>query len=170
MRFRNTTLEPYSAWEPFKATRAWTLTGEAGTKKVYVQFMDRAGNLSDANPTAAGAQGYHDAIELTDATRPTGSILINNGAASTGTAAVTLNLSAADTGGSGLASMRFRNSTLEAYSAWEPYQTTRDWTLARRGGIEKGLRPVHGRGGKSFGRQCGRRGRPGIHGRDRAES
>ena len=44
------------------------------------------------------------------ATLPTGSILINNGAASTAAATVTLNLSATDAGGTGLLSMRFRNS------------------------------------------------------------
>ena len=139
MRFRSTTVEPYSAWEPFSSTKAWTLTGETGTKKVYVQFMDLAGNVSDANPAAAGAQGYHDAIELSDTTRPTGSIRINNGAASTGTTAVTLNLSAADTGGSGLGSMRFRSSTTEPYSAWEPFRSSRGWTLP--GGV--GTRKVY---------------------------
>ena len=137
MRFRSTTVEPYGAWEPCQSTRAWTLTGEPGTKKVYVQFMDLAGNVSDANPAAAGAQGYHDAIELSDTTRPTGSIRINNGAASTGTRAVTLNLSAADTGGSGLASMRFRNSSLEAYGEWEPYQTEKAWSLTGGAGTKK---------------------------------
>ena len=73
--------------------------------------MDGAGNLSDANPAAAGAQAYSDAIVLTDTTPPTGSILIDNGAASTTTTALTLNLSATDSGGSGVASMHFRNTT-----------------------------------------------------------
>ena len=72
--------------------------------------MDGAGNVSDANPTAAGAQGYSDTIELFDRTPANGSILINGEDASTTTMAVTLILSATDSGGSGLVSMRFRNS------------------------------------------------------------
>ena len=137
MRFRNSTTEPYSDWEPYKASKSWTLSEGRGTKKVYVQFMDNAGSISDANPAAAGLQGYWDAIELKDCTAPTGSIKINNGAASTGSTMVTLNLSAADSGGSGLASMRFRNSPTEPYSAWEPYQATKDWILPGVAGTQK---------------------------------
>ena len=137
MRFRSNTVDPYTAWEPYQTTRAWTLTGELGTKRVYVQFMDAAGGISDANPAAVGAQGYSDSIVLADATPPTGSILINNGAATTGTTAVTLNLSATDSGGSGLASMHFRNNTTEPYSAWEPYQATKAWTLTDGSGTKK---------------------------------
>ena len=137
MRFRNTTTDPYSAWEPYQSTKAWTLTDGTGTKKVYVQFMDGAGNVSDANLAAAGSQGYSDTIEFKDTTAPTGSIRINNGAASTRTTAVTLNLAATDTGGSGLVSMRFRNSTVDPYSAWEPCQTTKSWTLTSGAGTKK---------------------------------
>ena len=139
MRFRNTDAEPYGAWEPFQATRAWTLAGGSGTRKVSVQFMDGAGNISDANPTAAGAQGYADTIvlALSDTAPPTGSILINNGAASTSTTAVTLNLSATDTGGSGLVSMRFRNGTADPYGAWEPYQDTKAWELTSEPGTKE---------------------------------
>ena len=137
MRFRNSTADPYSDWEPYRAGKSWTLSEGRGTKKVYVQFMDGAGNISDANPVSAGLQGYWDAIELKDGTPPTGSVKINNGAASTRTPAVTLNLSAADSGGSGLASMRFRNSPTEPYSAWEPYQPTKDWILAGVSGTQK---------------------------------
>ena len=137
MRFRNSTADPYSAWEPYRSTKAWTLTAGTGTKKVYVQFMDGAGNVSDANLAAAGSQGYLDAIEFKDTTAPTGSIRINNGAASTSTTAVTLNLAATDTGGSGLVSMRFRNNTTDPYSVWEPYQTTKGWDTNQRAGTKK---------------------------------
>ena len=137
MHFRNATTDPYSDWEPYQTTRSWVLTGDPGTKKVYVQFMDGAGNVSDANPASAGAQGYSDAIELADTTPPTGSILINNGAASTASSTVTLNLTAADGGGSGVASMHFRNTTTDPYSSWEPYQTTRTWELTGDPGTKK---------------------------------
>ena len=36
-----------------------------GPKRVYVQFKDKAGNVSDANPAAAGPQAYRDAIQYT---------------------------------------------------------------------------------------------------------
>ena len=128
MRFRNIDTDPYTAWEPYQTTKAWTLISGAGTKNVRIQFMDRAG-ISDSDPVKAGTQGYVDSISLETAA-PTGSLLINNGAATTTTWAVTLNLSATDTGGSGLGSMRFRNADTEPYSAWEPYQTTKVWALA----------------------------------------
>lgn len=137
MRFRNRDTDPYGAWEPYLATKSWTLPSELGTRKVYVQFMDLAGNISDANPAAAGVQGYMDAITLSEGIAPTGTIRINNGAASTSTPAVTLNLAATDAGGSGLASMRFRNSTAEPYSAWEPYQATKPWALIAGAGTRK---------------------------------
>jgi hypothetical protein len=73
----------------------------------------------------------------TDAVRPTGSIRINNGDATTATTAVTLNLLAADTGGSGMGSMRFRNGDTGLYSAWEPYQTVKSWTLLSGAGSKK---------------------------------
>ena len=123
-----------SGWEPYQAAKAWTLTSGAGTKTVWVQFRDKAGKLSDADPLKAGAQPYKDEI-VYDPFRPAGSILINSGAASTNTRVVTLNLPAADTGGSGLDAMRIVNSG-GAASAWEPYQTTRAWTLTSGAGTK----------------------------------
>ena len=47
MRFSNTGTS-FSAAEAFAATKAWTLTTGAGTKTVYVQYKDAAGNWSAA--------------------------------------------------------------------------------------------------------------------------
>ena len=116
-----------SAWEPYQTTKAWTLGSGTGSKTVYVQFKDKAGNISDADPVKPGAQSYQDTI-ICDALRPTGSLLINGGAASTNSSTVLLSLSAVDTGGSGLVSMRLVNSG-GTTSAWEPYQTTKSWIL-----------------------------------------
>jgi alpha-tubulin suppressor-like RCC1 family protein len=55
----------WSAWEPYAAAKGWTLTGGGGTKTVSVQFRDVAGNVSDSDPAAEGAQGYSDSIDLT---------------------------------------------------------------------------------------------------------
>jgi len=133
MRFANSG-GTTTAWEPYQTTKSWTLPSGSGTKIVYVQFKDKAGNISDADPIKAGAQSYQASI-ICDAVRPTGSILINNGAESTNSTTVLLNLSANDTGGSGLDSMRFANSG-GTTTAWEPYQTTKSWTLPSGSGMK----------------------------------
>lgn len=45
MRLRNHA-GSWSSWEPFSATKSWTLRGRRGTKKVDLQLKDGAGNLS----------------------------------------------------------------------------------------------------------------------------
>lgn len=60
MRFSNTGTS-FSAGEAFSTTKAWTLTTGAGTKTVYVQFGDGAGNWSAS---------FTDTIVL-DTTAPT---------------------------------------------------------------------------------------------------
>jgi hypothetical protein len=62
-----------------------------------------------------------------DSTAATGSIVINGGAGYTGSTNVTLALSATDSQ-TGVAEMRFGN-TGDPWSAWEPYATTKSWTL-----------------------------------------
>jgi len=47
MRLRNDAAA-WSAWEPFAASRSWTLPGQPGEHTVWVQFRDAAGNLSVA--------------------------------------------------------------------------------------------------------------------------
>ncbi|MGE7091802.1 S-layer homology domain-containing protein [Lysinibacillus sp. NPDC048646] len=48
MRFSTDELN-WSAWEKVAPTKEWTLTGNAGQKKLYVQYRDAAGNLSISN-------------------------------------------------------------------------------------------------------------------------
>jgi hypothetical protein len=131
MRFMHAGLT--SAWEPYQTAKDWTLTGGAGSKIVRVQFRDKAGNVSDANTVTTGAQFYSASIILVTSP-PTGTILINNGAATTTTPAVTLNLTATDFAGAAVASMRFMHAGLT--TAWEPYQTAKDWTLAGSAGAK----------------------------------
>jgi len=45
MRFSNDNLG-FSAFQPFAATAAWTLTSGDGAKTVFVQFRDASGNVS----------------------------------------------------------------------------------------------------------------------------
>ncbi len=66
---------------------------------------------------------------------PTGSIKINNGASSTNTINVTLNLSATDSG-SGVAQMQFSNNG-STWSTPEAYSTTKTWVLSYGSGTRR---------------------------------
>ncbi len=116
MRFSNDNAT-WSSWEAYGTSKSWTLTGGDGTKTVYVQYSDIAGNISGS---------FSDSIIL-DTTAPSGSILINGGAAYTTSTAVNLTLSASD-GGSGVYQMRFSNDNA-TWSSWEAYSTSKNWTL-----------------------------------------
>jgi Bacterial Ig-like domain/WD40-like Beta Propeller Repeat len=48
MRFRNENSTTWSSWFAYSTSHSWTLSAGAGTKTVYVQFQDRAGNVSAA--------------------------------------------------------------------------------------------------------------------------
>jgi hypothetical protein len=103
---------------PYAATQSATIpVGVNGTKTVYVQFRDAAGNVSTV---------VTDTIQLADLTPPTGSVLINNGAASTNVLAVTLNLSATDA--NSVSSMRLRWNG-QTWGAWMPYAATQSSTI-----------------------------------------
>ncbi len=116
MRFSNDGAT-WGTWRAYATSAAWTLSAGDGTKTVYVQYRDIAGNDSGS---------FTDTIIL-DTTAPTGSVSINAGAAYTGSTAVTLTLSAADAS-SGVVQMRFSNDGT-AWTSWEAYATTRAWTL-----------------------------------------
>jgi hypothetical protein len=45
MRFTNDGIT-WTDWEPYATSKPWILTAGNGTKTVYVQFQDSAGNLS----------------------------------------------------------------------------------------------------------------------------
>ena len=118
MRFRNES-SPWSQWRSYALTREWTLSPDPGLKTVYGQVRDAAGNVS---PECS------DYIIL-DISGPTQvSIVINGGAQYTASRSVTLTLEATDA-----ADMRFRNES-GAWTAWEPFATTRPWTLSEYDG------------------------------------
>lgn len=46
MRFKNAGTTKWSAWQTYATAKSWMLTAGAGTKTVYVQYRDKAGNVS----------------------------------------------------------------------------------------------------------------------------
>jgi hypothetical protein len=107
----------FSSEEDYGISKSWTLTTGDGTKTVYVQYKDNAGNWSSS---------IGDTITL-DTTPPTGTILINDGDESTDSTSVTLTLSASDSG-SGVSKMKFSNDGV-VFSSEEDYGISKSWTL-----------------------------------------
>jgi hypothetical protein len=102
------------------ANIAWTLSAGDGTKTVYAQWRDAAGNWSTP---------VNDTITI-DQTAPTGTVVINNDDAQTTTAAVTLTLTTDDGSGSGTTQVLISNTndftgvTPIAYAASIPWTLT----------------------------------------------
>ena len=110
----------WGSWVPFTTTYPYTLTSpNDGTKIVDVQFQDNAGN----NSTMWAIWDYI----ILDTTKPTGTVLINNGSIATTSTSVYLNLTYVDTG-SGISKIRFGN-TGDPWSAWETPSPTKAWTI-----------------------------------------
>lgn len=63
----------WSSWQELDTSKSWTLSSGDGTKAVYIEYKERAGNVS---PSAS------DTIIL-DTAGPTGDITINDGGAYT---------------------------------------------------------------------------------------
>jgi len=123
MRFSNDGTS-WSGEENYATSKAWALISGDGTRTVYVQYKDNAGNWSGS---------ISDTIIL-DTTALTGTISINNGAQYTNSTSVTLTLSASDSG-SGVSKMRFSNDGT-SWSGEENYATTKSWTLTSGGGTK----------------------------------
>ncbi len=98
---------------------AWTLSAGDGSKTVYAQWRDSAGNWS--TPVS-------DTINL-DATAPTGTVQINGGAAETATASVTLNLTTDDGAGTGTSQVLISNSADFSGATQVAYAASIPWTL-----------------------------------------
>jgi hypothetical protein len=122
MRFRNGA-DPFSAWETFATTKAWTLPSGDASRSVSVQFNDGAGNVSG---TAT------DSIFL-DQTPPTAAVGILNGAAATNDSQVVVDAGWSDNL-SGVFAIRLSNDGV-TWSDWLEPQSTVDWTLAPGEGL-----------------------------------
>lgn len=102
-----------------------------GTHVFRVRALDVAGN---ADPTPA-TRGW-----TVDRAAPTGTVKINNGAASTRNRDVTLNLAAVDPDpGSGVSKMRFSHNG-RLWTDWKAYAPTKAWKLKAG---DAGMRTVY---------------------------
>jgi predicted CXXCH cytochrome family protein len=119
----------YGSWITYAATYAITLPTGDGIKTVRVEYKDNAGLVSARTDTISLETGPPDTEP------PTGSISINAGAASTNTTSVALTLAASDTGGTGVAQMRFSNDLI-TWSTWETFATSKSWTLTASEGAK----------------------------------
>ena len=101
---------------------AFTAGGD-GVYSFYTVAADNVGNVED---TPGGA----DTSTTVDTTAPAGTFVINSGLAFTNNLAVNLNNAITDAHPP--LEMRFSNDDV-TYSAWEPYQSSKAWTLAAGG-------------------------------------
>ncbi len=109
----------YTDWGAYSTSKAWVLTDGLGPKTVY--FKTRC-ELSEAAPISG---------TITYTLPPTGlSVTINSGAAETNATGVTLSLSA-----TGATEMCFSNDGA-TWSAWEPFATSKQWTLPDEAGAK----------------------------------
>ncbi|MDI6784613.1 MAG: PKD domain-containing protein, partial [bacterium] len=110
----------WTPWESFTTSRSWYVTSGDGTKTVYVQFKDSAGNQSGS---------YTDTIIL-DMTAPSGgTVSINTGATYTRNTNVSVSWSGASDS-YGIASVGLRN-TISEPTTWYAYSINSTlWTLS----------------------------------------
>lgn len=116
MRFSNNN-SSWSAWQSYATSKSWNLTSGygastvQGTKRVYSQFSDHAGNIISCSDTI-----------IYDKTVPIARIAINDGVRNTYSPLVTLYLSGEDPGTSGIKYMKFSNNGLK-WTSWRAYST-----------------------------------------------
>ena len=107
----------FTAWEAFAATRNLAIPAGDGAKTLSVRFQDSLGNSS---PVFTGGI-------ILDTAAPTGSVVINGGAAATRDPRVTLGLQASDSL-SGVAQMQF-SSDGQTWTSWQAYGSAANLTL-----------------------------------------
>ena len=102
-----------------------TTTATNGTHRLQARATDLSGNSTTTT----------DTLVTVDNQAPTGTIVINNGAAATNNRNVTLALSAADALGT-VTQMRFSNTGTGAFSTAKSFATTKAWTLSTGAGTK----------------------------------
>ncbi|MDP6958142.1 MAG: Ig-like domain-containing protein, partial [Planctomycetota bacterium] len=115
MRFKNDS-GSWSSYESYGTGKSWTISSSQGTRYVYVQFMDLAGNQTSGS--------HYDTI-VYDSVAPTSlSLSINGGDTYTNSTGVTLSPSA-----SGASYMRFKNESNGSWTGYESYSSSKSWSV-----------------------------------------
>ena len=109
----------YGGWEDYATSRSWTLASGDGTKTVYAEFRDDAGN------TAV----FSDTINLDTSLATDYRLSINGGALFTNQTAVTLTLSASPHTSQVIVSNEGGFDGAE----WEPYVGHKQWAISEYG-------------------------------------
>ncbi len=141
MRFKNAGGE-YTDWEDFQSTRAWTLTATDGSRTVYFQAKDVAGNTATA---------VSDSITL-DTTKPSSVNISITGKGDTPSTysndqTVTLSISSEDST-SGVEYMMIANEVTFSGRSWESYNTSKEWSLTSENGVKTVYIKTKDRAGK----------------------
>ena len=125
------------AWQTMRDSFHWLLPSGDGTKTVYVQILDRAGNTATI-----------DASIILDTTPPDGTFSIEGAGEFTMSSLVTLLIDMNDE--YGLADMRLTNEFGFTDEEWVPYSTSYSWDLGTSGGPKRVLIEVRDNAGNSF--------------------
>jgi len=141
MRFKNDGGN-WTDWEDFQSSRSWNLTSNDGSRTVYYQAKDVAGNT---------ATSVTDIITL-DTTKPSNvNITITGVGDATSThsnsESVSLTISASDTT-SGVEYMMIANDVTFTDRSWESYATSKDWTMTSGDGLKTVYIKAKDRAGK----------------------
>jgi len=123
VRFSNDAILDSAAWENPVVNKQWTLRSGEGTKTVYYQIKDNAGNISPLES---------DDIIL-DTNPPSAAIEINEGNEYANSTSVILYLQYSDN--LGVSQVRYRNYG-SSYSEWEQPSDTKEWTLSTGDGTK----------------------------------
>ena len=121
-RYSNDALS-WSEWETCTESKTWTLTTGDGTKMVYYEVKDNAGNVKQVTDTI-----------VLDTIPPTGSVTINDDATYTTSFDVTLTISATDA--NGVIEMMVSNDEEFTGATWESYAMSKPWTLTTGDGTK----------------------------------
>jgi hypothetical protein len=124
MRFSNDGTT-WGSWLPYATSYSHTLTSTNGSKTVYMQLKDNAGNISDS---------YTDTIIL-DNVAPDGTVKINNGATYTNNQSVNINLTYSDAT-SGVYQMQVSTASDFSGASWVSTSTTTSISLTTGDGTK----------------------------------
>jgi hypothetical protein len=117
-----------STWVEFDVTSFVNQEEQGDGVVTFVLTGTTSGSTSFVHSYAKeDASSRGPQLVITQNQAPTGSVAIDNGDAYTTNSSVALSLTASDADGNSL-EMRFSNNN-STWSSWEPYSTTKSWTL-----------------------------------------